>query len=183
MHRRFLMGILLAALGVMTNACDNGGKKGAVNPGEPAEPTALPLKACVREAFKLDYPASWTITEKDEHDPDRLFSIHAPKGGIINLTIVQPKIDDSKALAVVARHHEKEMPGATKTEFKQWGKYRGAGLTLKGKYNKEVKSTVRIFAFTDSQKTFVITEFLPADNKQQLAPGFRAVENSFQVIK
>src|SRR5262249_1682514 len=141
MRRRFLMVLLLAAGGAVATGCGDGGGRGAVNPGqpaEPAEPAPLSLKSFVREAFKFDYPASWTVAEKDDS-----FSIAAPEGAVIKLDIAQPEIDASKALAIPVRHHEKEMTAVTKTEFKQWGKYQGHGLTLQGKYSRLVKATVR----------------------------------------
>lgn len=173
MYRRLFMGSLLAAWGAMIPAC-----------GKQPVPAAPPTKAFVREAFKFDYPASWTIDEKDmEYDPDHRFSIDASDGAFVRFAIYDPKLDPSKALALMVTAHEKNMPGASKSEFKQWGKYAGAGVTLQGKVRSVVKSTVRLFTFNDSKRTFAVTEYVSDDEKQQLTPGFQVVEKSFQVNK
>lgn len=143
-----------------------------------------PTKAIVREAFTFDYPASWTVDEKDaDYDPDHMFSIDASAGAMIMFVIFDAEIDPSKALSISVKAQEKNIRGATKTEFKQWGRYSGAGMTLQGKAQGVVKITVRIFAFQASGKTFTITEHIPDDEKQQLTAGFGTIEDSFRVTK
>jgi hypothetical protein len=143
-----------------------------------------PTKLFIRTAFRFDYPATWTVDEKDkDYDPDHMFTIDASVGGMVTVVIFDAVIDPAKTLSTNVKMQEKNIPGATKTEFKQWGRYDGAGMTLQGKVLGVAKSTYRIFVFNASEKTFLITELIPDDEEQQLAPGFRAVEETFQVEK
>src|SRR5262249_5225188 len=152
MSRRLFIVPLLAVWGAMIPACGNSGRYGSGNSpasarssGQPA-PTEFPTKAFVRESFRFDYPGSWTIDGKDEeYDPDSCISVDTSEDAFIKFRVFDPVNDPSKILAIMARGHEKNMPGCTKTEFKRWGRYDGLGISLQWTYKNIAKSTVRVF--------------------------------------
>lgn len=183
------MSSVLAALGATILGCGSGGNSGPVNvpppPGttSPPAPKATPTKAYIREAFKFEYPASWTVDVKGkDYDPDHVFSIDEPgRRAMILFVIYDAEKDAATLLAKLEKAHEKTIHGATRTEFNHWGRYEGVGVALQGKVQGVVKTTVRLFAFNAGKKTFLLTENLPDELRQQLAPDFQMIEQSFHV--
>ena len=73
------------------------------------------------------------------------------------------------------------MPNATQSKFERWGKFDGLGLSLHGTFLGLMRWTSRMFVFKRAGKTFTVIEFFPDDEKQQLAPGYKMIEDSFRV--
>ena len=143
---------------------------------------AGPPRTFDRPAFSFTYPADWTVDDKDkDYDPDHLFSIDASDGAMVMFVIYKPAIDPAGALATMVEEQEKRLNKPTKTDFKQWGPHTGVGTELRGKALSVVASTVRIFAFRKAGRTFVVTEYCPDDEKARLAPGYKLIQDSFQV--
>ncbi len=181
---------LLVVWAAMTVACAGGRVRVPLNSqpipstGVQVVPLSLPTKTFVRKAFEFNYPASWSVDEKDEDfDPDHRFSINSSERSFVRFVIFDPENDPSNTLSIMSKGYEKNMPGATKTEFNQWGAHEGHGVMLQGKLQSVFKAMVRIFAFNDCHKTFVIVEYIPDDEKQRLMAGLRIVEDSFKVSK
>jgi hypothetical protein len=141
-------------------------------------------KMFVRKAFKFEYPATWTVDEKDkDFDPDHMFSIDASDGSMISFVVYEAENDLQQTLSIMANAQEKILHGVTKKEFKHWGPFDGLGVTLQGKLQGVFKCTIRIFTFHASNMTFVITEHTPDEERQQLLAGFQLIEKTFLVTK
>lgn len=142
---------------------------------------SIQIKTFSRNAFSFDYPATWTVDDKDkDYDPDHMFSIDASKGAMIMFVISDQMLGSAATLETHAKQHEKNMISPSKNNFGRWGKHYGQGVSYRGKYL-GVQSTIRIFVFILMGRTFVITELTPDDEKAQLEPGFRIIRDSFKV--
>jgi hypothetical protein len=177
--RRFLLGWLLSVWGATIPGC---GGSGVYTSEVQPSLASIPTKPFVRKGFKFEYPASWTVDEKDEDfDPDHKINIDASKKAFVGFVIVEP--EKSELFSKYVKIFESKMPAATKTEFDQWGKYKGTGTSLQGKFSNGTTYSIRIFAFNDSNKTFLINETMPDSEKAELTAGFRIVEESFELVK
>lgn len=139
-------------------------------------------KSLVRPAFSFNHPSSWTVDEKkDTYDPDHNFFIDASEGAMIHFLVVEPETNPKEAVATMAAEQEKRMKGASRSQFTRWGSFEGVGTQLQGKMLSIYPTTVRVFGFNRSGKTFVITEFMPDDEIEQLSAGYRMIQDSFKV--
>jgi hypothetical protein len=143
-----------------------------------------PPKQYARQGFTFDYPASWTVDDQDkDYDPDHMFSIDASDGAMAMFVVLDGELDPVSTLQAHVKVWSKKMPNAKQTEFKRWGKFDGVGVSLHGSVLGLLRWTSRIFVFNAADKTFTVIEFFPDDENQQLAPGYRMIENSFRVAK
>lgn len=139
-------------------------------------------KSLVRPAFSFNYPSSWTVDEKkDSYDPDRNFFIDASEGAFFHVLVFEGLIEPTKTVGAMANEQEKNMSGISKSSFPRWGSFEGSGTELRGKMRSFVPTTIRIFAFNTAGKTFVITEFVPDNEKEQLSAGYQMIQDSFKL--
>jgi hypothetical protein len=142
------------------------------------------LKTFARRGFTFDYPATWTVNDKDkDYDPDHLVIIDASLGAMVMFVIADAELNTSRVLAAHLQAQSKRMSNPVQTEFNSWGRHKGRGAVLRGNVLGLVRETIRTFVFNDSGKTFTVTESLPDDEEQQLALGYQSLEDSFRVLQ
>ncbi len=136
-----------------------------------------------RPGFRFDYPGNWKLDSDDaDYDPDHCFSIDSPGQSVIMFLIADSEADAKRRLEThVAAQLAKTMKDAKRTAFDHWGRYQGEGALLSGRYVGFTQGTIRIFVFAAGGRTYTIVQSTYDDDRANVEPGFRLIEQSFQV--
>lgn len=136
-----------------------------------------------RPGFSLQYPANWQVdTEDEDYDPDALFSIDSPDGGSMIMFVIFDRAADTAHVMreQVAAFTAQLIKNPELAHFDTWGKYKGSGTVLKGKLMDVFKGTVRIFVYTDNDKTMTVVEQFFDKDYEGLRKGYELISSSFQ---
>ncbi|MBP7557961.1 MAG: hypothetical protein KA821_16915 [Chitinophagaceae bacterium] len=136
-----------------------------------------------RDSFSISYPAGWTIDKEDpDYDPDALFSFDSPDGNnMIMFIIMNVPIDGQEMLNQQVTEFQKQLiKNPEITEFTQWGRYTGQGKILKGKLLGLTKGFVRIFVYTDDDKSMLVVQQCYDDDFVTLKKDYELMEQSFR---
>lgn len=141
-------------------------------------------KIFARDAFRFKFSTEWKIDDRDEDfDPDHRFTVSTAGSSMIIFVIHKCQRDLGDLLEDCLVAHKKNIRGGSTAEFKKWGEHVGRGIILSGKFQGVKKTTLRLFAFQAAGKTFMITEYAPADEWNDSAPGFELIEDSFEILE
>jgi hypothetical protein len=175
-----------------------------INPGpaignaiaaEPRADTSHP-NAVDRPAFSFQFPGdfsplagTWQVdTGRADYDPDHKFLVEtAKRRGFIMFSIADEEKDTKSLLeTIVGTMTGEEYRDLKRTAFSQWGQYHGDGAVVSGKYRSgshtgEVPFVSRSFVFLAARRTYALMEWIPDNDREAAAPGFRLVETTFQV--
>jgi hypothetical protein len=136
-----------------------------------------------RPGFRFDYPGNWKLdTDDADHDPDHSFSINSPGQSLIMFLISDSEADAKGKLEKhVAAQLANTMKDAKRTAFDRWGRHHGEGALLSGRYIGFTQGTIRIFVFAGGGRTYTIVQSTYDDDRANVEPGFRLIEQTFQV--
>ena len=137
-----------------------------------------------REGFSVKYPDSWGIDLEDEdYDPDALFSLDSYKaeGASIMFMIYDGPMDADEMLAAQVKGMTKELikNPTSITSFNTWGKLQGKGKKINGKMLGEFEGYVRLFIYTDNNKSMIILEQAYDSDTKTVGKDFISIANSF----
>ena len=122
---------------------------------------AQTMKTIVRDSFSLKYPEKWKIDKEDpDYDPDGLFSIEAPDDqNMIMFFLFNTVVDADEMLTEqIKALSESVLKNPEVTDFDDWGKYKGKGKILKGKFLGTLKGHIRLFFYADDHKSMLVME-------------------------
>lgn len=135
-----------------------------------------------RDKFSLKYPAAWKIdTEDEDYDPDALFSIDSPDGeNMIMFVLFDASMDAEELLKTQMDAFTAEVLKKPEViTFDTWGKYKGKGKILKGKLLGVYSGFVRIFVFSDDNKTLMVVEQCSDKDYTELKKDYDLIASSF----
>ncbi len=148
---------------------------------------AQTMKTIDRDSFSLKYPSTWAIDTKDEdYDPDALFSLDAPaEGATIMFMIFDAVIDVDDMLKAQQEAMTKEVikKPSSITNFYQWGNYKGKGILIKGKILGVLKGQVKVFIYTDDNKSMLVMEQIYDEDMVVTGAEFEQIAKSFRFKK
>ncbi len=122
---------------------------------------AQTMKTITRDSFSLKYPEKWKIDKEDpDYDPDALFSIDAPDDqNLIMFFVFNTVIDADEMLTEQLKAlSESVLKNPEIADFTDWGKYKGKGKILKGKFLGTFKGHIRLSFYTDDHKSMLVME-------------------------
>lgn len=140
-------------------------------------------KQVERPAFRFSYPGNWTIDTQDkDYDPDRSLTIHSP-GQSLFMLMVADELDDTKSKLErhVAAQLANTLKDAKRAPFDRWGRFRGEGALLTGRYVGFTTGTIHVFVFGGGGHTFTVLASTYDDDRANVEPGFRLIEKTFEV--
>jgi hypothetical protein len=143
-------------------------------------------KTIDRDSFSLKYPEKWAIDKQDpDYDPDALFSVDAPDDqNMIMFFIFNMVIDADEMLAEqVKAMSASVLKNPEITDFTDWGKYKGKGKLLKGKFLGVFKGTLRLFFYADDFKSMLVMEYLYDSATEDVKKEMKAIADSFSFKK
>ncbi len=148
---------------------------------------AQTLKTIDRDSFSLKYPDTWTIDTKDEdYDPDALFSLDASaEGATIMFMIFDAVIDVDDMLKAQQEALTKDVikKPSSITPVNTWGNYNGKGILIQGKILGVLKGRVKIFIYTDNNKSMLVMEQIYDSDLPVTGKEFEQIAKSFKFKK
>lgn len=137
-----------------------------------------------REGFSLVYPSTWTIDTADpDYDPDALFTLESPDGNCMAMFIIMDMfIENDEMLNAQVKEFKSQLikKPTSETPFTAWGNLTGKGMVLKGKLMGVFPGTVRIFTWTDKERSMVVIEQHFDDDFIKLREDYKLIESSFK---
>ena len=147
---------------------------------EPAADVSSP-KTIDRDGFTVQYPGNWSIDTGDpDYDPDALFSLDSAGNCFVMFHVFAHDIDLAEATAAQVEEFEGMLSGTSVSDFTTWGSYTGDGKTIQGKFL-FLPTTVRTFAYSEDDRSFVASEFCYDEDLPAVDPGFELVRGSFKL--
>lgn len=140
-------------------------------------------KTISREAFSLQYPGEWTIdTEDEDYDPDALFSLDSPDGENMIMFIIFDMAVDADELMneQVKAFSEQLIKKPAVATFNTWGKFKGKGTMLSGKLMGVFKGAVRIFVYSEEERTMLVVEQYYDKAIDKLKKDYDLIANTFK---
>lgn len=148
---------------------------------------AQSLKTIDRDSFSLKYPDTWTIDTKDEdYDPDALFSLDAPADGATMMFMIFDAVidvDDMLKAQQEAMTKEVIKKPTSISNFYQWGNYKGKGILIQGKILGVLKGQVKVFIYTDNNKSMLVMEQIYDSDMAVTGKEFEQIAKSFKFKK
>jgi len=147
---------------------------------------AQPRKTITRDSFSLKYPEKWKIDKEDpDYDPDALFSINAPDDqDMIMFFVFNTVIDADEMLTEqIKALSESLLKNPEITDFIDWGKYKGKGKILKGKFLGVYKGHIRLFFYADDHKSMLVMEQVYDSAKDDVKADLKSIIDSFTFKK
>jgi len=147
---------------------------------------AQTMKTISRDSFSLKYPEKWKIDKEDpDYDPDALFSIDAPdEQNMIMFFVFNTVIDADEMLTEqIKALSESLLKNPEITDFTDWGKYKGKGKILKGKFLGVYKGYIRLFFYADDHKSMLVMEQVYDSATDDVKAELKSIVDSFTFKK
>ena len=147
---------------------------------------AQTMKTITRDSFSLKYPDKWKIDKEDpDYDPDGLFSIDAPdEQNMIMFFVFNTVIDSDEMLTEqIKALSESVLKNPEITDFAEWGKYKGKGKILKGKFLGSLKGHIRLFFYADDHKSMLVMEQVYDSASADIKAELNSIIDSFTFKK
>jgi len=80
-----------------------------------------------------------------------------------------------------SRFHQRLLEKYAKTYFNQLGNYSGRGVIMTGKIENKNEGYVKIFVYSDSLRSFFITEYNTTPDSKPVADDIQQIETSFRL--
>lgn len=144
------------------------------------------MKSITRDSFSLKYPEKWKIDKEDpDYDPDGLFSIDAPDDqNMIMFFVFNTVVDADEMLTEqIKALSESVLKNPEVTDFDEWGKYKGKGKTLKGKFLGSLKGYIRLFFYADEHKSMLVMEQVYDSASADVKAELNSIIDSFTFKK
>jgi hypothetical protein len=144
------------------------------------------MKEIKRDSFSLKYPEKWKIDKEDpDYDADALFSIEAPDDeNMIMFFVFNTVLDADEMLKEqIKALTESLLKNPEITDFSDWGKYKGKGKLLKGKFLGTLKGYIRLFFYEDDHKSMLVMEQIYDSASDEVRTGLRSIADSFSFKK
>ena len=144
------------------------------------------MKEIKRDSFSLKYPEKWKIDKEDpDYDPDALFSIDAPDDeNMIMFFVFNTPLDANEMLTEqIKALTESLLKNPEITDFSEWGKYKGKGKLLKGKFLGTLKGYIKLFFYEDNHKSMLVMEQVYDSATDEVKTGLRSIVESFTFKK
>lgn len=139
-----------------------------------------------RDSFSLRYPEKWKVDKEDpDYDADALFSIDAPDDqNLIMFFVFNTVIDSDEMLKEQIKSlSESLIKNAGITNFTQWGKYKGKGKILTGKFLGVYKGYIRLFCYADDHKSMFVMEQVYDSASEGVKNELKLISDSFTFKK
>lgn len=152
---------------------------------KPKPPTEPPAREVARKGFRLRYPSGWSLDAASAgYDPDHKFSIDGPNATFVMVTLIDGAIDlDEKLAAETAGVVPQLIARPQRTPLTTWGKYEGKGVRLAGNIMNAGEGAIRIFAYSAGGRSFTIVESCFDKSRDQVGPGLKLIESSFELLQ
>jgi hypothetical protein len=147
---------------------------------------AQTMKIISRDSFSLKYPEKWKIDKEDsDYDPDALFSIDAPDDqNLIMFFVFNTVIDADEMLTEqVKALSESLLKNPEISDFTDWGRYKGKGKILKGKFLGTFKGHIRLFFYADKHKSMLVMEQVYDSATEDVKAELKSIIDSFTFKK
>jgi hypothetical protein len=139
-----------------------------------------------RDSFSLKYPEKWKIDKEDpDYDADALFSIDAPDDqNLIMFFVFNTVIDSDEMLKEQIKSLSASLiKNPEISDFTQWGKYKGKGKILKGKFLGVYKGYIRLFCYADEYKSMLVMEQVYDSATEEVKNELKSISDSFTFKK
>ena len=147
---------------------------------------AQTMKTITRDSFSLKYPEKWKIDKEDpDYDPDGLFSIDAPdEQNMIMFFVFNTVVDADEMLTEqIKALSESVLKNPDVTDFDEWGRYKGKGKILKGKFLGSLKGYIRLFFYADDHKSMLVMEQVYDSANADVKAELKSIVDSFSFKK
>jgi len=147
---------------------------------------AQTIKTINRDSFSLKYPEKWKIDKEDpDYDPDALFSIDAPDEQTLIMFFVFNTVIDADAMLneQIKAMSESLLKNPEITGFNDWGKYKGKGKILKGKFLGVYKGYIKLFFYADDHKSMLVMEQVYDSATDDVNTELKSIVDSFTFKK
>lgn len=147
---------------------------------------AQTMKTITRDSFSLKYPEKWKIDKEDpDYDPDGLFSIDAPDDqNMIMFFVFNTVVDADEMLTEqIKALSESVLKNPDVTDFDEWGRYKGKGKILKGKFLGSLKGHIRLFFYADDHKSMLVMEQMYDSANADVKAELKSIVDSFTFKK
>jgi hypothetical protein len=148
------------------------------------EDPASTEKIVERTLYNFKYYSTWKIDTADaDYDPDKFLSLDSrSNNGFVTIVIFnEPSDVKTNVNEQVKEHLSNAIKKGIVTRFTTWGKYKGAGATIKGKLLGGEKGEIKIFSYSNKASSFlVVSQIFDSDKKVDL-PGLQFIEKTFSL--
>ena len=144
------------------------------------------MKTITRDSFSVRYPEKWKIDKEDpDYDPDALFSIDAPDDQTLIMFFVFNTVIDANEMLTeqIKAMSESLLKNPEITDFTDWGKYKGKGKVLKGKFLGVYKGYIKLFFYADDHKSMLVMEQVYDSATDDVKAELKSIVDSFTFKK
>lgn len=136
-----------------------------------------------RAGFELKYPGNWKIdTEDVDYEPDHNFMLESPGSAYASIAIYDIELDPKETVeTMIDSSLKKVVMGARRSQFQQWGQYKGYGVELKGRIIGVARGGIRVFVHSKNGQSFSVIEQYMDDDVNRSKPGHQLLEKSFRL--
>jgi hypothetical protein len=135
-----------------------------------------------RPGYEMKYYSDCTIDSTDQDfDLDSYFTLNtASNNGSISFFIFDTTIDEEEHLNVQIKSQlDGILKNGSVTYFSTWGKYKGRGAKITGKFLGTMEGEFRVFVHSGNGRSFLVaSQFFNSDREKDL-PGLELIEKSF----
>jgi hypothetical protein len=152
----------------------------------PQPPPAVEEFAC--PVFKFRHPPGWTLDTADaDYKPGHNLTFNCGAAAFVKFIVVdEGEVSDQELRGQMdfrrTNHRRNFNPVREETALTTWGAHDGRGVSLRGRsFNTDV--CTRLFTFHAGGRTVHVTEFHTDSRRAELSPGFRMIEQTFELVR
>ena len=125
------------------------------------------------------------MTPDYDYDPDALFSIDAPDDQTLIMFFVFNTVIDADEMLTeqIKAMSESLLKNPEITDFTDWGKYKGKGKVLKGKFLGVYKGYIKLFFYVDDHKSLLVLEQVYDSSTADVIADLKSIADSFTFKK
>jgi hypothetical protein len=139
-----------------------------------------------RASYKIEYYDNWRIdSTTGNHDLDSYITLYSPtEEGFVSIFIFNKTINVKEHIdEQVEAHLNETIKNGKVTYLNHWGKYLGYGATIEGKISGIFKGSIKVFACSGKEFSFLIASQLIYTAREEDEPGLKLIESSFRLTE
>jgi hypothetical protein len=139
-----------------------------------------------RPNYKLEYYANWKIDSTDQDfNMDSYITFNGPSEiSYLSMLLFNTQINQEENIDGQVTEYLKSAIINGKVKYiNTWGKYKGYGATINGKFLGVYRGEMKLFAHSCDSCSFMTTSQIFDVDKPMDEEGLKLIESSFQIIK
>ena len=168
---------------IIFSSCNYNSPSESQNLQTRTKPSVLKKYYLKRPNYKLEYYSNWKIDSADiDFDIDTYFTLNSSDESSIIFFIFNTEVDAKEYVdKQVKAHLEKIVKGGKVTYFTDWGRYKGYGANINGKFLGIYNGEIKFFCnSTDSNSFLMISQLFESDRAKDES-CLKLIETSFKI--